>query len=88
MYDPQLDRVIDLDGDLREVINEYGRVVAKIPEIVEQGKSRSKRPWWKVWWEHMRPEEDPQAYDPADRRSAETASAIARSAVAFDGRRE
>jgi len=49
VYDPQLDRVIDLDADLADMIHEYGRVVAKIPEIIEQGKSQSKRPWWKLW---------------------------------------
>jgi hypothetical protein len=49
VYDPQLDRVVDLNADLPDVIREYGRVVAKIPEIVEQGKPQSKRPWWKLW---------------------------------------
>ena len=48
-YDPQLDRVVDLNVDLPDVIREYGRIVAKIPEIIEQGKSQLKRPWWKLW---------------------------------------
>src|SRR5262245_32061824 len=49
VYDPQLDRVVDLDVDVSDVIRECGRVVAKIPEIIEQGKRESKRPWWKFW---------------------------------------
>jgi hypothetical protein len=49
VYDPQLDRVIDLDADRHDVLNEYGGIVPKIPEITEQGKSPAKRPWWKIW---------------------------------------
>jgi hypothetical protein len=43
VYDPQLDRVIDLDADLPEVTREYGRVVARIPGMIEQRQLQSKR---------------------------------------------
>jgi hypothetical protein len=86
-YDPQLDRVVDLNADLPDVIREYGRVVAKIPEIIEQGKSHLKRPWWKFWYERF---PSPRFVDNSMfLRIGDTParSAIARSVVSSGGRR-
>lgn len=49
-YDPQLDRVLDLDADRAEVLAEYARGVetaralSAAPIIAAQ-----QRPWWKFW---------------------------------------
>jgi hypothetical protein len=49
-YDPQLDRVLDLDADRAEVLAEYARGVetaralSAAPILAAQ-----QRPWWKFW---------------------------------------
>jgi len=48
VYDPQLDRQLDVDTDLSSVVARYGGVVAKVPEIVKRAEEPP-RPWWKRW---------------------------------------
>jgi|WetSurMetagenome_2_1015567.scaffolds.fasta_scaffold40070_3 hypothetical protein len=48
VYDPQLDRILNLTSDRDEVLKRYGGIVAKMPEIIEGGKPY-KKAWWKFW---------------------------------------
>ena len=49
VYDPQLERVLDLEDDRPEAVETYGSVITRIPEIVERSGAQPKRPWWKFW---------------------------------------
>lgn len=48
-YDPQLDRVLDLDKDLDAVIAEYERMVVHIRRSIVAEPPPPPRPWWKFW---------------------------------------
>jgi len=49
-YDPQLDRVLDLDADREAVLAEYGRGVAAAQAISAAPLiAAQQRPWWKFW---------------------------------------
>jgi hypothetical protein len=48
VYDPQLDKIIDLAADREAVLARYGRVVAEMPQIVADSPL-VKKPWWKFW---------------------------------------
>jgi hypothetical protein len=48
VYDPQLDRLLNLASDQPEVLRRYGGVVAKVPDMIKDAEKR-KRPWWKFW---------------------------------------
>ena len=48
VYDPQLDRVLNVVVDQPAVLKKYGGTVAKIPQIVAQAKA-NRRAWWKFW---------------------------------------
>jgi hypothetical protein len=48
VYDPQLDRVLDLAVDRPAVLECYGGVVARMPQLAAQAR-RPARPWWKFW---------------------------------------
>ena len=47
-YDPQLDRILDLERDLKETLNAYLRIVREIKESPSVG-FKSRKPWWKFW---------------------------------------
>jgi hypothetical protein len=49
-YDPQLDRLLDLDADRAAVLAEYGRGVAAAQAISTAAlDAAEQRPWWKFW---------------------------------------
>ena len=48
VYDPQLDKILDLAADQEAVLTRYGRVVAQMPQMVAES-SLVKKPWWKFW---------------------------------------
>ena len=49
-YDPQLDRVLDLDADRADVEAEYARGVAAAQAISAAPLiAAEQRPWWKFW---------------------------------------
>ncbi|HYW12308.1 MAG TPA: hypothetical protein VE871_10125 [Longimicrobium sp.] len=49
-YDPQLDRVLDLDADRAEVLAEYARGVATARALSNAPIiANEQRPWWKLW---------------------------------------
>jgi hypothetical protein len=57
-YDPQLDRVLDLEKDYTEALTVYGGTSEKIPtmmgkpsqEILSKiSKYHDNKPWWKFW---------------------------------------
>ena len=48
IYDPQLERMLDLDKDLEDVLKMY-RYVVDATEKVALEMSDSTRPWWKFW---------------------------------------
>lgn len=48
IYDPQLDKILDLAADRGAVLARYGRVVAQMPQIVAE-PAQAKKPWWKFW---------------------------------------
>ena len=45
VYDPQLDRMLQLQRDLPEVVAAYGRGVG----VAAQAIGGSKKPWWRFW---------------------------------------
>jgi hypothetical protein len=47
IYDPQLDRLIDLASDRDAVQRQYAGVVAQMPGITAQSKPQ--KPWWRLW---------------------------------------
>ena len=49
IYDPQLERVLNLEDDRPEAVDTYGSVVTGIPQLNERSKPQPKRPWWKLW---------------------------------------
>jgi len=48
VYDPQLDRILDLTSDRDEVLKTYSGVVASMPDIAANATTR-RTPWWKFW---------------------------------------
>jgi len=51
IFDPQIDRRLDLDADFDEVLAAYSGVMERIPQAMAQsreGKTRNK-PWWRFW---------------------------------------
>jgi len=44
VYDPQLDRVIDVETDLSDVVARYNSVVAKLSQILDQAQSSQRSP--------------------------------------------
>lgn len=50
-YDPQLDRVLDLESDREAVLTAYGDGVAAAREISDAAipPDAGERPWWKFW---------------------------------------
>jgi hypothetical protein len=48
-YDPQLDRVLDLDQDRPAVLASYLRGVDFTAKVAAEKATPSDRPWWKVW---------------------------------------
>ena len=47
-YDPQLEKILDLKTDMSIVLERYGKVVAKMPQMVAAA-TKATRPWWKLW---------------------------------------
>jgi hypothetical protein len=47
-YDPQLERLLDLDRDLGEAVKGYVRVVEQVKRPSSEAP-RAKKPWWKFW---------------------------------------
>lgn len=45
VYDPQLDRILQLQSDLPDVVVAYGRGVG----VTEREVDHSKKPWWRFW---------------------------------------
>ena len=45
VYDPQLDRILDLSTDLGAVLSTYGGVVGSVDQVA----AKLKKPWWKFW---------------------------------------
>ncbi len=43
-YDPQLDRVLDLNNDFDEVVATYAPIVERL-----HGAENSNKPWWRFW---------------------------------------
>jgi hypothetical protein len=41
VYDPQLDRLLDLTSDRQAVVQRYGKVVARMPEIIAESERRA-----------------------------------------------
>ncbi len=47
-HDPQLDRVVKLNVELNESLEEYIRVVACLPQIIGS-RTPAPKPWWRFW---------------------------------------
>jgi hypothetical protein len=47
-YDPQIGRIVQLSVEIDEILNQYLRVVARIPQIIQASTPNSK-PWWRFW---------------------------------------
>jgi hypothetical protein len=48
VYDPQLDRILNLSMDRDDVLQKYGGVLSRMPSIIETSEHQ-KQPWWKFW---------------------------------------
>ena len=52
-YDPQLDKVLDLERDLAAALAQYRSVADRLPAVaaerLEQFQLPPERPWWKFW---------------------------------------
>jgi hypothetical protein len=48
-YDPQLEKVLDLDRDLDAVMAMYAKGVAVTRQAAEAAAAPPKKPWWRVW---------------------------------------
>jgi len=48
VYDPQLDRLLDLATDRPFVLKEYGKGVSLTSRIIADVEGR-KKPWWRFW---------------------------------------
>jgi hypothetical protein len=49
VYDPQLERTIDMDRDMDDVLKRYVGVIDRIPEIIQGVVDDKKKRWWKFW---------------------------------------
>ena len=51
VYDPQLDRALELEKDREIVTSAYDRVVRRIPDLVRNSRPNDadRKPWWKFW---------------------------------------
>jgi hypothetical protein len=49
IFDPQLDRMLDLSRDFNEVVSRYGGVVQKTKAKIVASKASPQKPWWKFW---------------------------------------
>ncbi len=49
VYDPQNEIVFDPETHVFDNLDEYERIVRKLPDIVEQTMRENEKPWWKFW---------------------------------------
>lgn len=49
VYDPQLERALDLERDLDAVLAMYSNGVAVTRRAAESAAAPPKKPWWKIW---------------------------------------